>query len=67
MKCCPECLCTRFEIDDIHDEIVCSQCGLIVESPPCIDYVDAEPIRISRITWKTWNYILYTLMKKMKK
>lgn len=63
MKCCPECLSTEFRTDVRRAEISCSQCGLIVQSPPCADYIDAEPVLISKTTKKIWKHILFLYLK----
>ena len=56
MNLCPECLCTRFEIDEIHDEIICSHCGLVVQSPPSADYSTPGTIRLNK---KTYQYLVF--------
>lgn len=65
MKCCPECLSTEFRTDIRRAEISCSQCGLILQSPPCIDYIDAEPLVINKTTYKNWTHIIFLLLKTL--
>lgn len=63
MQCCPECLNINFKYDFIHAETYCTQCGIIVQSPPCTDHIDAETIKISKKSMKIWIHIIYLLFK----
>jgi transcription initiation factor TFIIIB Brf1 subunit/transcription initiation factor TFIIB len=51
-KLCPECRNSRFEEDDIHDEIICRQCGLVLDAPPCYDFRPAGYIYIRDVKGK---------------
>lgn len=33
IKCCPECHSTKFKKDEIHAELYCRCCGLVISAP----------------------------------
>lgn len=38
-KVCPECEQTHFTFDELHDELYCYNCGLVIQAPPCAELV----------------------------
>ncbi len=38
-KICPECTSCNLVFDEIHQEVYCKKCGLVIISPPTTDFV----------------------------
>lgn len=66
LELCPECLCTKFENDVYRAETICSQCGLILISPPCTEYIDADPIKIKKHEYHILTWYLYFKLKSIR-
>ena len=51
IKICPECHKRKFIKDDIHDEIYCKNCGLVIQAPYTygVYYPGFPTIEIERI------------------
>lgn len=39
IKVCPECNSHIFYMDEIHHELYCNSCGLIIKAPPSMDFI----------------------------
>lgn len=55
IKVCPECNSNCFSSDEIHLEIYCSKCGLVLKAPFSADFITPE---LKKIKIKLYDLLI---------